>query len=145
METIRVHSEFHAAHRQLGYPGKCRHVHGHTWRGTIVIAAQDFPRDELEMTIDFGDVKDVLRQFDHKMIVCDNDELFTNAEAVDPGGVIVVPGTSPTVENISHYCLDGVASLIGAKYPDRGISYRVEVTIIETDHNIFTADATFVI
>ena len=30
METITAKGHFHAAHRQLGYDGKCAYVHGHT-------------------------------------------------------------------------------------------------------------------
>ena len=32
MEQITVHARFHTGHRQIGYPGKCRFVHGHTWK-----------------------------------------------------------------------------------------------------------------
>ncbi len=145
METIRVHSDFHAAHRQLDYPGKCRHVHGHTWRGTIVVEAEAFPRDELEMSVDFGDMKNVLRVFDHKIIVSRNDTLFTDPSVVDQAGVVVVPGESPTVENIAHHCLNAAAALIEGKYPGRDISYAITVTIRETENNVFTVNSTFVI
>jgi len=30
MERIIVTAKFHTGHRQLGYPGKCKFVHGHT-------------------------------------------------------------------------------------------------------------------
>ena len=57
MEKIIVHAKFHAGHRQIGYPGKCRFVHGHTWHGSITIRAEAFPRDEIDMSLDFGDLK----------------------------------------------------------------------------------------
>ena len=69
MEQITVHARFHTGHRQIGYPGKCRFVHGHTWKGTIVVSTEAFPRDEIDMSLDFGDLKNILRKFDHKMIV----------------------------------------------------------------------------
>ena len=69
MEKIIVHAKFHTGHRQLGYPGKCKYVHGHTWRGTVTISAEEFPRDDLDMSLDFGDIKDafapVLVRLDH--------------------------------------------------------------------------------
>ena len=145
METIRVHTDFHAAHRQLDYPGKCRHVHGHTWKGSIAISTDRFPLDELEMSIDFGGVKDVLRRFDHKIIVCETDDLFADGRLFDPDGVIVIPGTNPSVENIAHHCLNEVISLIKSKYPDRNIVYAIEITVQETDNNIFTLESDVVI
>ena len=145
METIRVHSDFHSAHRQLRYPGKCRHVHGHTWKGTIVITTEKFPRNDLDLFIDFGDLKDVLRRLDHKMLVCQDDKTFVEHEQFEPEGVVVIPGRNPSVENVAYYCLNGVIDVIKGQYPDRGVKYHVEVTIQETDNNIFVVDSDTVI
>jgi len=145
METIRVHSDFHSAHRQLRYPGKCRHVHGHTWKGTIVITTEKFPRNDLDLFIDFGDLKDVLRRLDHKMLVCQDDKTFVEREQFEPEGVVVIPGRNPSVENVAYYCLNGVIDVIKGQYPDRGVKYHVEVTIQETDNNVFVVDSDTVI
>jgi len=145
METIRVHSDFHTAHRQLRYPGKCRHVHGHTWKGTIVVATERFPRNELDMSIDFGDLKDVLRHMDHKMLVCEDDKTFTAKNQFEPEGVIVIPGRNPSVENVAYYCLNGVVNVIKSQYPDRNLRYHIEITIQETENNTFIVDADVVI
>ena len=60
METIRAQGAFHAAHRQLGYEGRCVNVHGHTWRGIFEIRAERFPRMEgLDMSVDFSALKDI--------------------------------------------------------------------------------------
>jgi 6-pyruvoyltetrahydropterin/6-carboxytetrahydropterin synthase len=140
METIRVHSDFHAAHRQMGYPGKCKHVHGHTWKGTIVVRTEKFPRNSLDMAIDFGDLKDVFRRMDHKMLVSESDSSFVGNTNIDPAGVVVIPGDNPSVENIAHYCLQGVIGVIQAQYPARGLDYHIELTLQETDNNIFIVD-----
>lgn len=145
METIRVHSDFHAAHRQLRYPGKCRHVHGHTWKGTIVVSTEKFPRNDLDMSIDFGDLKDVLRRMDHKMLVSQDDQAFVERKQFEPEGVIVIPGKNPSVENVAYYCLDGVIEVITKQYPDRGIAYHLEITIQETENNVFVVDRDVVI
>ncbi|MBI2950896.1 6-carboxytetrahydropterin synthase, partial [bacterium] len=92
METIRVISDFHAAHRQLGYDGKCRYVHGHTWVGTFVLKAERFPRNRLDMSIDFGRLKDILRHLDHKMLVSEQDEVFLRSGLFEPEGVVLIPG-----------------------------------------------------
>jgi len=140
METIRVISDFHAAHRQLGYDGKCRYVHGHTWIGTFVLMAERFPRNRLDMSIDFGHLKDILRHLDHKMLVSEQDEVFLRSGLFEPEGVVLIPGDSPSVENVAHYCADKIIEVIRAEYPDRGVPYDIEVTIQETDHNIFVVE-----
>ena len=145
MESLRARSYFHAAHRQLGYPGKCRHVHGHTWHGEIVVRCERFPRNDLDMSIDFGDLKDVLRALDHKIMVSGNDSLFSDAELFDPAGVVVIPGGGPSVENIAGYVLDGVADVIRQQYPDQGIEYEISVEIRETEHNTMSVQRAVVI
>lgn len=142
MEKIIVHAKFHTGHRQLGYPGECRFVHGHTWRGTVAIATEVFPRDELDMSLDFGHIKKVMRDLDHKMLVVEADATFLNPELFEPEGVVVMKGKGPSVENVAHYVFDHVVDLIRAQYPGRGLAYRVEVTIQETENNFFIVDKT---
>ena len=140
MEKIIVHAKFHTGHRQIGYPGKCRFVHGHTWHGSITIRAEAFPRDEIDMSLDFGDLKNIMRKFDHKMIVTPGDETFTDAALFEPEGVVVIKGKGPSVENVAIHVLDETVALIGKKFPKRGVAYDIEVTITETENNIFIVD-----
>ena len=102
MEKIIVHAKFHTGHRQLGYPGECRFVHGHTWRGTVIIATEAFPRDELDMSLDFGHIKDVMRDLDHKMLVVESDTTFMDPARFEPEGMVVLKGKGPSVENVAH-------------------------------------------
>lgn len=145
MEKIIVHAKFHTGHRQIGFPGKCRFVHGHTWRGSITIRTEAFPRDEIDMSLDFGDLKNIMRKFDHKMIVTDNDTTFMDRTLFEPEGIVVIKGRGPSVENVAVHVLDEVVAHIGSKFPDRDLSYDIEVTIIETENNIFIVDRTVVI
>ncbi len=140
MEKIIVHATFHTGHRQLGHPGKCRFVHGHTWRGTVSIATETFPRDDRDMSIDFGRIKQVMRDLDHKMLVVASDPVFSDPALFDAEGVVVMKGRGPSVENVAHYVCDRVHGLIADCYPGRGLQYLLEVTIQETDHNIFVID-----
>ena len=145
MEKIIVHAKFHTGHRQLGYPGECRFVHGHTWRGTIVIATEAFPRDALDMSIDFGHIKQVMRDLDHKMLVVESDATLMDPVLFEPEGVVVLKGKGPSVENVAHYVFDRVVQLIQARYPGRGLAYRIDVTIQETDNNLFAVEQTAVV
>lgn len=137
MEKLIVTAKFHTGHRQLGYPGKCKFVHGHTWQGKVMIAAEEFPRDELDMSLEFGDIKNVMRFMDHKMLVTEQDLTFLDQGLFEPEGVVVLKGKGPSVENVAAYVFDGVVDVIRKQYPDRGVRYTVEVTIQETENNIF--------
>ncbi len=145
MEKIIVHAKFHTGHRQIGYPGKCRWVHGHTWRGTVVVATDEFPRDELDMALDFGDLKRIMREFDHKMIVTAQDSTFLDPALFEPEGVVVIKGKGPSVENVALHVFDEVVSHIRTKFPDRGKTYTIEVTITETENNIFVVERPVVV
>jgi len=140
MEKIIVTAKFHTGHRQLGYPGKCKFVHGHTWQGKVVVSADEFPRDELDMSIDFGRIKDVMRFMDHKMLIAEQDATFLDAGLFEPEGVVMLKGKGPSVENVAHYVFDGVVALIQKQHPGRSVRYTVEVTIQETENNTFIVE-----
>jgi len=142
MEKIIVTAKFHTGHRQLGYPGKCKFVHGHTWQGKVVVAAEEFPRDDLDMSLEFGDIKNVMRFMDHKMLVTEQDATFLDKARFEPEGVVVLKGKGPSVENVAAYVFDGVVAVIKKQYPGRGVRYTVEVTIQETENNIFIIENT---
>ena len=142
MEKIIVHATFHAGHRQIGSSGKCRFVHGHTWRGTVAISTEEFPRDAHDMSIDFGEIKQVMRALDHKMLVVASDATLLDPTLFEPEGLVVLEGKGPSVENVARHVFDGVVDLIRARYPDRGLDYRIEVTIQETDNNLFVVEKT---
>ena len=110
METIKARGKFHAAHRQLDYDGKCAYVHGHTWRGVFVVRTERFPRlEKLDMSVDFGSLKDIFKFLDHKMLVSSRDTTFLDAKLFDSQGIVVLPGENPSVENVAEYCLDQAA------------------------------------
>ncbi len=137
MEKIIVTAKFHTGHRQLGYPGKCKFVHGHTWQGKVMVAADEFPRDQLDMSLEFGEIKNVMRFMDHKMLVTEQDATFLNPEFFEAEGVVMLKGKGPSVENVAAYVFDGVVEVIRRQYPGKDVRYTVEVTIQETENNIF--------
>ena len=140
MEKIIVTAKFHTVHRQLGYPGKCKFVHGHTWQGKVVVSAEEFPRDDLDMSLDFGDIKNVIRFMDHKMLITEQDQTFLDEGLFEPEGVVMLKGKGPSVENVAYYVFDGVVELIKKQYPGKGVRYTIEVTIQETENNIFVVE-----
>jgi 6-pyruvoyltetrahydropterin/6-carboxytetrahydropterin synthase len=146
MEKLFAHAHFHTAHRQLDYDGKCRFVHGHTWHGEITVQAESFPRDEkLDITLDFGRLKDILKNFDHKMLVSSRDELFLNSDLFEPEGIVVMPGRNPSVENVATYTMNETIDVLAKHFTERKVEYWIEVKIQETDNNIYTIDRTVTI
>lgn len=66
---VRRSFEFEAAHRLPRHPGKCRALHGHSYRLVVTV---DRPVDpETGIAVDFGDLKKVVQRevvdaLDHK-------------------------------------------------------------------------------
>jgi 6-pyruvoyltetrahydropterin/6-carboxytetrahydropterin synthase len=67
MWTVKVESDFAAAHFLSHYHGKCERLHGHNYR--VVVWARGNTLDEGGMLVDFGHLKhalrDVLDKIDH--------------------------------------------------------------------------------
>jgi len=68
---VRRRFEFEAAHRLPNHPGKCRELHGHSYKLAVEI---DRPVDATSgMAIDFGDLKKtvtaaVVARLDHRYL-----------------------------------------------------------------------------
>lgn len=57
---VRRRFDFEAAHRLPDHPGKCRELHGHSFKLLVTV---DRPVDPSSgMSIDFGDLKAVVRE-----------------------------------------------------------------------------------
>lgn len=91
MSLIKVTKEFtfDAAHRLMSHPGKCKNLHGHTYR---VQATLGMPAHRLKnnhgMVIDFGVLKQeimepLLDHFDHAIILELGDPLLEAIEGLD--------------------------------------------------------------
>ena len=72
--------KFSAAHFLPGHKGKCRNLHGHTWKVQVDIRVNDLIEG---MVVDFGDIKAVIDSVDHVYL---NNVL-----------------ENPTAENIAEY------------------------------------------
>lgn len=72
MFTVTKEIPFCYGHRLMHHAGKCRHLHGHTARAAITVAADELDRQG--MVCDFSDVNAAARelidvQFDHNMLL----------------------------------------------------------------------------
>ncbi len=112
--TLKILTDFAAAHTLRDYPGDCSRMHGHNWKLEVEVEATEL--DELGMAIDFKVVKAAARKLaahlDHKYL---ND--------IEPFNRI-----NPTAENIAAWFYRELAAMLN----DDRVSVRA-VTIWETD------------
>lgn len=77
---VRRRFEFEAAHRLPGHPGKCRELHGHSYRLVVTV---DRPVDPLTgLAVDFGELRrivdaEVVTLLDHRNV----NDVLTNPTA----------------------------------------------------------------
>ena len=99
MYLLTVKEDFDAAHRVVGYPGKCDKLHGHCW--TVEVSVTGNQLDELGMVVDVkylkAKVRDVLNIYDHRYL----------NELPD------FSGKNPTAENIASVIYHRIADGLG--------------------------------
>ena len=112
MFTIKNEIQFDTAHYLSGYLGKCANIHGHRYRLIVKIAREELHADGhlRGMVEDFSHIKTVLREveaeFDHKLLVEDNEEgrrLTEALRSIKPDLAVCLFPTRPTVEEMSRY------------------------------------------
>lgn len=96
--------EFCYGHRLLNYNGKCRHLHGHN--GLIEVDVEAESLDELNMVLDFGDVRDVVKgwvdaNLDHRMLLRRDDPVVPMLK--EAGEPLYLMDENPTAEAISKH------------------------------------------
>lgn len=78
MSTIRITKQFsfETGHALFGYDGKCRNVHGHSYKLSVTVIGnpiQDNSNVKFGMVIDFSDLKKIVKEeivevFDHATV-----------------------------------------------------------------------------
>lgn len=67
MYRLRIESEFDAAHKLIGYTGKCARLHGHTWKIEVFVTGRKL--DSLGIMVDYSILKkrlnEIIEKLDH--------------------------------------------------------------------------------
>ena len=105
MYSVRTEGSFDAAHFLANYQGKCRNLHCHRWRVIIEVKSETL---ENGMVIDFTeikkDLKDMLEQYDHSLIIEENTASEKLLEALNEDDYkINIVKFRPTAENFAHF------------------------------------------
>lgn len=122
MSVIRLTKEFHfdMAHALLGYEGKCKNIHGHSYelKVTLIGKVKNGSLDSDEgMLIDFGVLKEIvnrkiIKPFDHALVL--NDRMEINKKLGEGFEQLFFVPFQPTCENLlAHF-----AELITSELPD---------------------------
>ncbi|MDY5969514.1 MAG: 6-carboxytetrahydropterin synthase [Bacteroidales bacterium] len=115
---LRLTKEFNfeMAHALTGYDGKCRNLHGHSYRLFVTIEGSpiaDETSPKQGMVIDFGDLKHIVNEtimepFDHALVLSQNSPYNKGFDTK----TVLVP-FQPTCENL----LIHFAGLLADKVP----------------------------
>ena len=63
--TLHTEGWFDAAHHLENYEGPCSQLHGHTYRCRVWVKGNQGQLDKVGILWDFGNLKKILKEFDH--------------------------------------------------------------------------------
>ena len=95
MFRLRVESQFDAAHKLIGYKGKCSRLHGHSWKVEAFVVGEKL--DDIGILVDYKMLKEKLGEISEKL-----DHGFLN-DLKEIG--------TPTSENLSRYLFHNLKGL----------------------------------
>jgi 6-pyruvoyltetrahydropterin/6-carboxytetrahydropterin synthase len=126
MNTIALKHEIHIAHRLYRHVGKCKNLHGHSYKFEFFCSSNGL--NESGMVADFSEVKDILagwldKSWDHRLMIFHKDPIANQLKELDNS--IVITSFNPTVENISKKIIEEIAPKLL-----KGKNYRLTKLIV---------------
>lgn len=111
MITAERYHDICMGHKVTGHESKCAHLHGHNYRFHFTIGAPKL--DSVGRVLDFSVIKDTLcewleKEWDHKFLIWEHDEIANDLKRLDPNGVLLVD-FNPTAENIAEHIMKEIA------------------------------------
>ncbi|MEX0997109.1 MAG: 6-carboxytetrahydropterin synthase [Flavobacteriaceae bacterium] len=111
MSKIRITKQFNfeTGHALYGYDGKCRNVHGHSYKLSVTVIGSpisDSNHVKYGMVIDFSDLKKIVKEeivdvFDHATVFNKNTPHVELAkELSDRDHLVILVDYQPTSENM---------------------------------------------
>lgn len=111
MSSIRITKQFtfETGHALYGYDGKCRNVHGHSYKLSVTVIGTpitDTSHVKLGMVIDFSDLKKIVKEeivdkFDHATVFNKNTPHKELAKELSTRGHnVILANYQPTSENM---------------------------------------------
>lgn len=111
MSKIRITKQFsfETGHALYGYDGKCKNVHGHSYKLSVTVIGTPISNSnnvKFGMVIDFSDLKKIVREeivdvFDHATVFNKNTPHVELAEELkNRGHHVILVNYQPTSENM---------------------------------------------
>ena len=111
MTKIRITKQFsfETGHALYGYDGKCKNVHGHSYKLSVTVIGtpiNDVSNVKYGMVIDFGDLKKIVKEqivdvFDHATVFNKNTPHIELANELEQRGHhVILVDYQPTSENM---------------------------------------------
>ena len=111
MSNIRITKQFtfETGHALYGYDGKCKNVHGHSYKLSVTVIGKpitDTSNVKFGMVIDFSDLKKIVKEeivdiFDHATVFNQNTpHIELAAELKNRGHHVLLVDYQPTSENM---------------------------------------------
>ncbi|RZJ27230.1 MAG: 6-carboxytetrahydropterin synthase [Flavobacterium sp.] len=147
MAKIRITKQFsfETGHALYGYDGKCRNVHGHSYKLSVtVIGTPIADQDNVKfgMVIDFSDLKRIVKEeivdiFDHATVFNQNTpHVELAAELKSRGHHVILVSYQPTSENM----VIDFAEKIKKRLPETIALYSLRLQETETSFAEWFAD-----
>lgn len=123
MKIIRLTKAFtfETAHALYGYDGKCKNIHGHSYKLFVTvkgIPSEDTSDVKLGMVMDFGDLKKIVNKeivdlFDHAILLNENSPHKSLGEKLlSEGHNVVFTDYQPSAENMILWIVEKIKPLL---------------------------------
>ncbi|AXT57145.1 6-carboxytetrahydropterin synthase [Aquimarina sp. MMG015] len=141
MSKIRITKKFtfEAGHALYGYDGKCKNLHGHSYKLSVTVIGEpitDTSHVKLGMVMDFGDLKRIVKKdiedvFDHATIFNKNTPHLELAQELEKRGHhVILVDYQPSTENM----IIDFAAKIKAKLPETIKLHSLKLQETETSY-----------
>jgi 6-pyruvoyltetrahydropterin/6-carboxytetrahydropterin synthase len=140
MQKIRITKQFNfeTAHALWNYDGKCKNIHGHTYKMFVTIIGEPNQNElspKFGMVMDFGDLKRIIKEniidiYDHTVILNRNaqTEKFKNIEQMFDR--FIITDYQPTCENM----VIEFSEIIKSKLPNNLSLHNLRLYETETSY-----------
>lgn len=141
MSKIRITKQFsfETGHALYGYDGKCKNVHGHSYKLSVTVIGspiQDKTNVKFGMVIDFTDLKKIVKEeivdvFDHATVFNENSPHIELAKEFKMRNHnVILVDYQPTSENM----IIDFAQKIKARLPHNVALYSLKLQETETSY-----------
>jgi 6-pyruvoyltetrahydropterin/6-carboxytetrahydropterin synthase len=141
MGTVRITKEFtfETGHALFGYDGKCRNVHGHSYKLAVTVIGQpimDSDNVKFGMVIDFTDLKKIVKEeivdpFDHATVFNKNSPHVELAKELESRGHdVILADYQPT----SEMMIQDFAKKIADRLPENIELFSLRLRETETSY-----------